>query len=315
MTTNVGRAPVSDGDATDDDAEEDAAIAISVINNVSNVTIDTGSTLTSGGATSIVSNNLVTATSIADGMLGGSDAGGGTLAMTTVTGDTILSINGAVVTAAGDVNLLANTIRSAKTQATATPGGTKDDGDSTTTTRGESELDTADAKTSEGSVEFAAAIAIGNLTGNTKAEINNATVKSTGGNLTHQAKAKHTVITTADSSTTSSESDSGIGVAVAIQHTNVDALALVGGNSSLDGNNVIIDGQRDTAVFTVDALSGATGTNSSDDIGFAGALAIGVTVANARAKIQDAATVNLRSKSCLEQQFQDDDYSARTSTR
>ncbi len=120
MTTNVGRAPVDDGDATDDDAEEDAAIAISVINNVTNVTIDSGAILTSTGVASITSNNLVTATSIADGMLGGNDAGGGTLAMTTVTGDTILSVNGATITSGGDINLLANTIRSAKTEATAT---------------------------------------------------------------------------------------------------------------------------------------------------------------------------------------------------
>ncbi len=291
MTTNVGRAPVDDSDATDDDAEEDAAIAVSVINNVTNVTINSGATLSSNGATLITSNNLVTATSIADGMLG-SDAAGGTLAMTTVSGDTTLLVDGATITAGGNLTLLSNSIRSATTQAIATPGGTKDDDDSTTTTRGESELDAADAETSEGSVDFAAAIAIGNLTGNTKADINNATVKSTGGNLTHQAKAKHTVITKADGSTTSNESDSGIGVAVAIQNTNAEALATILGSSSVDGNNVFVDARHDNSTVTIDSLSGATGTSSSDDVGFAGSLAIGVTVVNSRAKIENNASVN-----------------------
>ncbi len=291
MTTNVGRAPVDDGDATDDDAEEDAAVAVSVINNVTNVTINSGATLSSNGATLITSNNLVTATSIADGMLG-NDAAGGTVAMTTVSGDTTLLVDGATITAGGNLTLLSNSIRSATTQAIATPGGTKDDDDSTTTTRGETELEAADAETSEGSVDFAAAIAIGNLTGNTKAEINNATVKSTTGNVTHQAKAKHTVVTKADGSTTSNESESGIGVAVAIQNTNAEALARILGNSSIDGNNVFVDARHDNSSVTIDSLSGATGTSSSDDVGFAGSLAIGVTVVNSRAKIEDGASVN-----------------------
>ncbi len=70
-------------------------------------------------------------------------------------------------------------------------------------------------------------------------------------------------------------------------------MALILGNSSVDGNSVIIDASRDVSSITVDSLSGATGASSSDDIGFAGSLAIGVTIANARAKIEDSATVNL----------------------
>ncbi len=48
----------------------------------------------------------------------------------------------------------------------------------------------------------------------------------------------------------------------------------------------------DGSSLTLDSISGPTGTDSSGDIGFAGSLAIGVTVANARSILAESANVN-----------------------
>ncbi|MCA9194480.1 MAG: hypothetical protein KDB03_22070, partial [Planctomycetales bacterium] len=294
ITTDIGRVPTDDGNPGDDDSQQDAAIAISIIDSTSNLHLSGNSSLTAGGTANLISNNLVQAKSDADGTLGISDAGGITLAMTTVTGDTILLVDGgASVVSTGNLNVTANSIRSATTTVKATPGGAKDDHDNSTTTRGEAELSNADAGTSEGDVQFAAAIAIGNLSGNTSADIQNATLQSTGGNVVQLATAKHTIITTADSSTTSGDADSGIGVAVAIQHINADADARVLGTANISGNTVTVDARHDGSSLVLDSIAGPTGANSSDDLGVAGSLALGVTVANAHALIGENAVVDV----------------------
>ncbi len=54
ITTDIGRVP------TDDDTTEDAAVAISVINGTSNVTVGAGASLTAGGFANLSANNLST---------------------------------------------------------------------------------------------------------------------------------------------------------------------------------------------------------------------------------------------------------------
>ncbi|MEQ1826224.1 MAG: hypothetical protein ABL921_09760, partial [Pirellula sp.] len=134
MTTNAGRAPSDDGNASDDDTAEDAAIVVSVIDNVTNLSVTAGSSLSATGMINLVSNNVVSATSFANGLAGSSSAGG-TVAVTTITGDTNLIVDGgASVAAGGNVSLISNSLKTAITTAVATLNGVTNDNNNTTTT-------------------------------------------------------------------------------------------------------------------------------------------------------------------------------------
>ena len=64
------------------------------------------------------------------------------------------------VTSTGNMILRSRSNRTATTTSIATPKGVSDDGNASTTTKGEQTLASNDASTGDGSVKFAAAIAV-----------------------------------------------------------------------------------------------------------------------------------------------------------
>ena len=289
MTTFVGRTPTADGNANDDDRQEDAASAVTVISSSTDVNIGGNSTInvTGAGAVSIISDNIINATTNADGTAGTSDAGI-TVANVSIVGDTLLTVDNATIqSASGAIDLKAQSNRTASTTATSTArGASRDNNSSNPPTRGEDTLSDPDrngstsdrASTSDGDMDFAATIAVGTLRGDTRATINNATVKSTSNNVSQLANAMHNITTLADGASAPDAANSGIRAAVAIQSIDVNSEAIVSGNSSIDGNTVTISGLVAPSSSTLDSKSGPGGTNSTDsDIGIAGSVSIGVT--------------------------------------
>ncbi|MEQ1830206.1 MAG: hypothetical protein ABL921_29885, partial [Pirellula sp.] len=298
VTTSVQRQPQADGNSADDKTT-DAAISISIINSNANVHIGGASIITAGGTATILAENTNDITSVADG-IGGTSNAGGTLATSVVTGGTHLSIDGtASVTSAGNMTLRSRSNRTATTNSIATPKGMSDDGNSITTTRSEQALADNDASTSEGSIKFSAAVAVGSLTGDTTARIVGGTtsgpiVHSTGGTLTLLADESHNLTYNADGTTTDGSNDSGIGIAVAISNVNSTSQASVGGVASLRGSTVAVEGRVPTGIVTLDAKGGRKGSSVSDAaFGLAGSVAIGVNKVDAIAMIEPGAIVTL----------------------
>ncbi len=292
VTTSVGRAPSSDGNANDDDRQEDAAIANATIVSTPSVRI-AGSNLTIGGTTSITSQNTVNSTTNADGRTGSSDAGG-TVSVNTVAGATELLIEGTTtINSTGDLTLLANSNRTMVSNAYSTPRGVTDDNNSSTNTNGQTTLNNNNASTSDGNMQLAAAVAVTSLVGNTRVQItgNNATIRSLNGNFNQNANAQYAVSTVADSSSNSGQSGSngsGIGVSAAIQTVKMDTLSLVSGTATIDGNNVAVNSTTLNNSYVLDAISGPSGSSSNNDVGIAGSLAIGTSIVNTRANIAPA---------------------------
>ncbi len=296
LISNVGRQPSDDGNSSDDDQAQDAAIAVSIVGSATQVIIGGASQLNAGGNITIVSNNVVNSTSNADGRAGSSDAGG-TVANTTMLGDTTLLVTGSTrVISGGSVSLQSISNRTATTNAYSTPRGTTDDNNPNTTTTGSSTLSNNGATTPSGNMQFAAAVSVGVVEGLTRAEINSAEIRANGGVLSHLASSQHTITTLADSSTNTSNSDTGIGVAAAIQTVQRDAEAIVRGTGTiLRGTQIDIDakvGDGGVGTVNLNAISGPTGTDSSGDVNIAGALAINVNMADARAFIEDTININ-----------------------
>ncbi len=300
VTGSVGRAPSTDGDTSDDDREEDAAVANATVESDVGINIS-GATITVGGSANISSQNTVNSTTNADGRIGTSNAGG-TVSINSIVGNTILLIDGvSSVTVNGDLVLQSNSNRSLVANAYSTPRGVTDDEDVANETEGEEALQTNNARTSEGELEFAAAIAVSSLLGDTRATINDSTVRSTTGNLSQFANSQYSVSTIADSSnaTGTSGSDnntsSGIGVSAAIQTIDMDTESLVDGTSTLDGNTVNINASTLNSTTVLDTISGPSNpdTTSSGDLGVAGSLAIGTHIINTRSMIQPSAVVDL----------------------
>ena len=281
--SELTRVPEDDGDANDDDKQEDAAIAASVATSSADIHMAT-SQLTAGTTLDVVADNVVTATTIVDGLAGDSDQGG-VVVTNVVTGDTFVTIDNSTLNAVGNVQVRATSLRNLTTDATATSGGATEDGDAGTTTEGQQTLSDNNASTSDGDVTLAAAVAVASLSGDTMATVTGSSLASTSGDIQLLSSALHDVTTLGDGSSTSGASDTGVGVAVALSRVHT-AGSTVLDQSSVDANHVLIDSQLDGALDT-QAISGAAGDDEGADVTVAGALANNIDVANATALITE----------------------------
>src|SRR5262249_16321363 len=143
---------------------DDAAVAESVIGSSASSLVN-GGVLTVTGTVNINAVNLVTVTTLANGTAGGfaPSAKGGTLGSTVVSGDTEAKITNGTVRGA-DVNLSATSNRTITTTAVATQGGSTFNPVANKTQQA---LSNNKAKTADGDVNTAAAVAVTILTGDT----------------------------------------------------------------------------------------------------------------------------------------------------
>ncbi|MGA2499736.1 MAG: hypothetical protein ABSH20_18530, partial [Tepidisphaeraceae bacterium] len=233
-----------------------------------------------GGLLSILANNAVTINSTATGG-GGS---GGSVALSKITGVTKAFVDTSATASAGSVNISATSANNLTTSATSSTGGTTAN-DATT----QGDFTTYSAKTNDGSVGVAAALAITDLS-----STNQAYVASTGG-----VTATGTVALTATSSNNGSAiadgsatatNGPGVGVAVGIDTANITNQADISGSVSGHGVSVQAITPAPTTINTFTA--GATAGAGATTVGVAGALALNKISSSYTAQLQPTAIVN-----------------------
>ncbi len=299
INTQVIRGAQDDGDSNDDDRDQDAALAASVVESNVSVAISDSANLTADGNVSIDASHFVNVLTTADGTLSngkaGGDEAGGTLATATLLGNTDLLIDGNVsINANGNLYLGASSNRSVTTTSIATPNGATEDGDVNTQTEGQTALANNNASTSDGAMTLAAAIAVNTVTGETRARVNGGSLSAINGTIDIHSSAIHNVQTIADGTSATGANGTGVGVAVAIGLsgvtdpngvTGLSSLASVAGNVTLNASSVHILADTPSSMFETHAESGpsgpskdANGNSTGSDVGVAGALAIGLTI-------------------------------------
>ncbi|MBI5616868.1 MAG: right-handed parallel beta-helix repeat-containing protein, partial [Gammaproteobacteria bacterium] len=290
VTSTLTAAP----DSTSNDSSKDAAAAIAHLSSAANVRIGGTSNLNATGALSVLSTNTVTALTSADGTSGSSSGGalGGTVAVTLVSGDTKTEIADSSQLHGSTITLAANSNRTIDTHAKATQGGASDSG-AANDTEGKKALSSNDAKTSDGSLNLAAAVAVTSVTGDTLLNIATTGPIGTAGAFTGNAVAllagpTGSLSTVADG-TAAQSGGIGIGAAAAINLATYASRVTLGGTSSITAASVTLEADATSALFGAKATSGA----GADNVGVAGAFALNVDVAKAEALVAATANVTL----------------------
>ena len=277
-------------EASDDDNTVDAAVASAILSSAPAVTIS-GGDFDAGGSATIKATNTVTSSAIADGLTGDE---GGTVAFNLFLGDTSVDVTGGTIDA-DSILIQSTSVRTATTTAKATVGGAESGAG---TNESEKRLndpdnsnggnpDTDQANTGEGNVDFAAAVAVSVVTGDTDASITGGAVHASAGDLDLTASGKATVTTTADGSN-KTEASTAVGVGVAINVITPSVNALLGGNADVDGNHINVKALVPESKFEATATSGASGSH----VGVAGSLAISVAVVSADATVAGTVEAN-----------------------
>ena len=203
----------------------DAAVAMSIIDSSATAHVLGNSSLSAAGDFGIIAANTVNVTTVADETANGNAGFGATLALSVVHTNADASLDGAVIVTAQNVNLHATSVNDLSTTAKSTAGGAQQGGGAVPN-QSEQRLADYGAATSDGSVNFAGAIAISDLGADTHAFIESGAVISASGNVDVLANFIDHASAIADASnTTGSKSPvgvpndggaAGVGVAVAI---------------------------------------------------------------------------------------------------
>ena len=152
---------------------------------------------------------------------------------------------------ASGVNVSATDNRTVTTLARATQGGAAPG--SPNPTKGQQTLTNYGAKTPDGSVNIAGAVAVTDLTGDANASVSGGTLTSSSAPLKVTATAANHPTTTADGSPASGAAGTGVGVAVAIGKTSANSLASLGGTTSVTAPAVNVSSTMPATVGSRDA--------------------------------------------------------------
>mgnify|MGYP001791491610 CR=1 FL=1 len=250
-----------------DDAAVDAAIALADVNNTAIAHVSGDTTLAANGEVKLLATTKTIVTTTANGVAGGSSAAGATVAVATIGTTTEAYISDrATITQAGNIDIKATALEEFKTQATSTAGGASTNSSST-----QNRLRSNEAKTSEGNVDIAAALAVTNLTRKTQAYLATNGRITTDDTLNILASSHTESEVIADG--TATQGDVGVGVGMGINRINATNDAYVSGTGDItaDRVNLAANTGGKPSEFTTKAMSGA-GKKSA--VGIAGALAL-----------------------------------------
>ena len=274
------------------DTEIDAAVATSIVDSAAVVHIGGTTTLSVGGALVMGATNTRTVTTIADGTAGGA---GGSVAVAVVSGDTQAFLDeSASILSAGSISLKASKLDNITTKAKAATGGATNDGAAAPSTA-ENRLSEYNAETSEGSVTFAAAVAVTDIHGScTSAYIASNQSITTAGLLTIGSFDNSDASALADGTAVGSAS-AGTGAAVAINLADIGNEAYIGGTGVVSAKSLAIEAGLTPEAgespllqsFSAEAISGASATKTA----VAGSLAINIVDAESVAVIKSGANV------------------------
>ncbi|MEW6479356.1 MAG: hypothetical protein AB1455_07880 [Pseudomonadota bacterium] len=275
----------------------DAGVAVNVIESTATVRIGGMATVTTGGALSLDARNEVQATTVADVTGGDPAAVGGTVAETTIVSRTSALIEDTATTSTGSLQVRAESKNTAVTTAKAVAKGATKQTDAqkaTDPSRTEATLDKykEEGKTSEGSVDVAAAVAVAVIDSRTQAAITSTGAQTSTGVAALSSQASNSSTVAADGSTVDgSQANVGVGAAVALNIGVLSNTALVGDGANVTAQGLTVQaglpvGEKNS--FTTSSTSGAGAAN----VGVAGSLAVNTVVADTAALLKAGSNVN-----------------------
>jgi filamentous hemagglutinin family protein len=286
---------------TESDDSYDAAYAISGVDSTSRVHIGGYSFIEAVGDLEVGAKNTVAITSSATAVpdANGDDYVGGSVAVNKLTTLTEALISGDAEIYASSVAVTATSDNTVTTTAIAPSQGAREDASEDPQQQSQMKKSLNeyrdDAKTSEGEVTVAAALAINDVVSTTRAGLESNWRANTYGRVDVVSNSIYNSSVTADASTVGQGSD-GTGAAVGINRVSSKNAALISsGATAFDGISVVAKMNDDTpenqkrAKMDTVVVSGA----GSGDTGVAGALAVNVQHTDSAAYInQDAATAD-----------------------
>jgi hypothetical protein len=271
-----------------DDGTTDAAVAVAILTSTARTHITGTSALGAIGDLTIKAINKTDVTTTGNADIGGVVGAG--IAITHVTEITEAFIESTGAISAANIILSADSDNAVKTEAKASPGGaTKNEKtpNERTTNPG---TGTGNAKTSDGNVALAGALAFTYLNAPTEAHISSTGLTvTTAGDLTIHAESKNTSSAEANGTAVTSGS-TGVGVAVAVNIADLGVKSFASGIATLDAAKLTIEALIPaTATFSAKSTSGAKGGETD----VAGSLAVNVATVLVEASIASAASLTL----------------------
>ncbi|HEY9109245.1 MAG TPA: LEPR-XLL domain-containing protein, partial [Roseateles sp.] len=293
VDTQLASAP----DDSSKNTAKDAAVAITHVDSKAKVRVAGTSALNAAGALSIASHNAVTAKTTADGGAGAAagDAKGAVLAASYIQGDTRTELADGASLSGASITLTADATRSAEVVAKATKGGATQSADGSNDS--EKKLAEQDAKTADGSLQFAAAVAIAATDGQSQVLLGSSgalTATDAAGAIAINAGMALTGpeggLTAVADGSNKDAGDTGIGAAAAINTANVASRVTLAGSSAFSAaGGVNATATATSARFGAQAASGASGAG----LGVAGSLAINVGQVKAESVIAAGASITV----------------------
>ncbi|MEX8518634.1 MAG: leukotoxin LktA family filamentous adhesin [Leptothrix sp. (in: b-proteobacteria)] len=273
----------------------DAGAAQNVIVSTASTHVGDSSELHATKGAELSATNNVTATTKADSSAAGVAAVGGTVALSEVTAVTQAYIDGSAKTDAASLNVTADSQNTLTTSAKAAAKGANKQTDADKAANPSlTEKVLAkfknQARTTDGSVEVAAAVAVANVNSFTQAFVASTGQQKTTGATTISSKAATSSTVTADGSSTNS--DVGVGAAVGLNIGVLANHALVATNSNIDSKSLTVSAKMPTDTAKSAFATSVTSGSGTSNVGVAGALAVNV-LANTTSAMIEATKVKL----------------------
>ncbi len=252
---------------TSNNASRDAALALTNITSDATITLSDTFRLSAGNQLSLLADNKVTVTTVADGSLAGANGKGGIVALAELNGRTQVLMSGDGTMTAGSLQTNATSTANVTTTAKSTVGGANANDSST-----QSDLLGNDAQTSSGGLGLAAAYARSKIQQITEVVVAGAISVNALRDAVLDSNASTTVNTSADAGATnhSGDSGSGVGIAIALDRTTNTNRVELGGNLKVRAATLTVRSDSLTGdQHTTKAVSGIGASN----VGGAGAFA------------------------------------------
>ncbi|MFN2609691.1 MAG: hypothetical protein ABR507_02275, partial [Actinomycetota bacterium] len=277
-----------------DDSKDASVVATNLISTAKSQLSGTSSISAPGKAILITA--LTTSSILSNGDGSGAGKGAG-IAVAVIISDTeafIDSTNATPITA-GSLTLNSDTDQTVTTTAKASAGGSSANDDTANNRTKKPAASDGNAKTADGDVNLAGALAFTYISDTAKSYIaptsGTPSIITTGGQQKLHAGSKRKVSTGADGSSTVSNSSSAVGVAVAVGVADFTTAAFIDKAVNLTLNKLVLEAvDPSTNSFTVTSTSGIGDASS---VGVAGSLAVSVLTSNTVASLKPTAVIVL----------------------
>ena len=287
-TSNVTIKATATPPATSTNSSVDAAIVNTDFGSSGALTVDGGAAISAHGDLTLAASSTLNSSTIADANV--PKTAGGSVAVSTITGDTTAAVSDASLSGSA-VDVTAGSTRTITVTADSSPGGSSGSDSSNPDSSGNTLANNDAATPSGSSITVAGAVTVSTDVGTTSATLGNAAMVNAGsGAVVVSAQSVDTVAVTAQGEFTQAGTN-GVGVAVAI------GVADRTDTTSITGSVDVTAGSLDVAVlapspssFSVNATSGV---GNSSKVGVAGSLGVNVALLQHEAYLDQNAVLTL----------------------